>query len=66
MDWDRPGHAFFDSDAPEREPVHVGVTLDLTALHIKALALARLPRRRHPAITVSRHLFLIRKLVSLY
>ena len=39
-----------------RKPVHVGVPLNLAALHIEALALARLAGRRHSAITVNCHL----------
>jgi hypothetical protein len=42
MDRDGPGHALFDRHTSERKPVHVGVTLDLTALHIQAVALDRL------------------------
>jgi hypothetical protein len=35
--------------------VHQGVTLDLTALHFKALTLARLPRGRNPAVSECGH-----------
>jgi hypothetical protein len=35
-----PGQALFNRHASERQSVHVGVTLDLAALHIQALALA--------------------------
>ena len=42
MDRDGPGHAFFDRHTSEREPVHVGIPLNLAALHVEALALARL------------------------
>ena len=42
----------------ERQPVHVGVALDLPVLDVEAFALVRLPQRRNPAISVSRHVAL--------
>ena len=51
-DRDRPRHPLFDNKLSQFEPVHQHITLDLPALNVQALALARLPRRRHPAISV--------------
>ena len=34
--------AFFDRNTSERQPMHVGITLDLAAPDVQALALARL------------------------
>jgi hypothetical protein len=51
----RAGDALLDHGLIERQPVHVGIALDLPALDVEAFAFVGLPQRRNPAISVNRH-----------
>ena len=64
LDRDRAAHAFLDQDTGERQPMHKGVALNLTALNVEAFALGCLSDCRDPAVAPNCH-FRLCQLVSL-